>query len=156
MSPIAKLVIVAASLALAGAPSLTLAVGVAEPRSAAAVLAADDAWMAAEIRGDGAFLSELLLPRYRSVGAKGQVTDKATIVKHATARGNDPTFAAKVVAWKSDHPTRAEVLVEGDTAIVAWVVATPGLGEPVSSFDMFVYRSGRWRALYSQHTAASE
>ncbi|MBA3895596.1 MAG: nuclear transport factor 2 family protein [Sphingomonadaceae bacterium] len=136
---------------LAGA--ISNAAFAAEPRTAAAVVAADDAWGSAEVMGDAAFVDALLMPEYRSVGADGHVTDKATIVAHTRSHAKSPEFAAKVVAWKDAHPERADVTLFGDTAIVRWISTKPGGGDPVASCDVFVYRGGRWRAIYSQHTS---
>jgi hypothetical protein len=145
---IATLTLVAAGLS-AASPAI-------EPRTAAAVQAADDAWGAAEGRGDAAFVDELLLPGYVSVGPAGKVTTKAAIVDGARKRGPSATMAAQIAAWKAAHPSRAEVTIVGDTAILRRLLTKPGLGEPVSSSDTFVYRGGHWRAIYSQHTTASD
>ena len=141
-------------LAMMAFAPLLLAATAPEPHSAAAVTAADDAWLQAEIKGDGDFLDRLLADGYRSVGNDGKVTDKAVIVAKARARGNSPDMAARVAAWKAAHPTRPDVTIAGDTAILTWISTKPGTGEPVSSCDIFVYDGGHWRALYSQHTAA--
>ena len=127
-----------------------------EPRTAEAVIAADDAWMEAELRGDGEYLSELLLDGYVSVGSSGKVSTKEKIVSGATKRGRSEEFARQVRAWRAAHPTRAEVALFGDTAVLTWNSTDPGSATPVSSSDVFVYRDGRWRAIYSQHSAASD
>lgn len=145
-------------LAIGGILALTLpavAGRAAEARTPAAVRAADDAWGAAEVRGDAAFVERLLLPDYRSIGPAGLVTTKETIVEHTRARGASAAMAAEVAAWKATHPTRADVVIVGDTAVLTWVSTRPEAGEPVSSCDVFVYHDGRWRALYSQHSGAS-
>lgn len=139
----ATLSLTASSAALAAAP---------EPRDAAAVIAKDDAWGDAELRGDGDFVDQLLLPGYRSVGSDGRVTAKDAILEHARARRGDAAFAQKVAEWKRTHPSRAQVEIIGDTAILTWV--STGAGAPIRSCDIFVYRDGQWRAVYSQHTAA--
>ncbi|CAM3253127.1 Nuclear transport factor 2 family protein [Sphingomonas antarctica] len=126
-----------------------------EPKTAAAVQAADDAWGAAEANGDAAFVDGLLLPGYVSVGPTGKVTTKAAIVAGARKRGRSAAFAAEVAAWKAEHPSRAEVSLFGDTAVLTWVLTKPDLREPISSSDVFVYRQGRWLAVYSQHTSVS-
>lgn len=128
-----------------------------EPKTAAAVIAADDAWLHAEVSGDGDFLDRLLLPEYVSIGSDGKVTGKAKIVANARARTDDAKekLAAVIYAWKAAHPTRADVTIIGDTAILTWVLAKPGDAEPVSSCDIFVYRDGQWHAIYSQHSTAS-
>ncbi|CAM3308103.1 hypothetical protein SPAN111604_15135 [Sphingomonas antarctica] len=59
-----------------------------------------------------------------------------------------------VADYKATHPTRGDVMLTGDTAIVTWVSLVPGKGEPIASCDVFVYRDGHWRALYSQHSTA--
>lgn len=141
-------------LALMAFAPLLLAATAPEPHDAAAVVAADDSWGQAEIKGDVAFLDRLLMDGYRSVGNDGKVITKADIVGKARARGNSPDMAARVATWKAAHPTRADVKIAGDTAILTWISTKPGTGEPVSSCDIFVYDGGRWRALYSQHTAA--
>lgn len=135
---------------------LTAAAPVSEPKTRAAVIAADEAWLRAEVGGDAEFLSALLLPGYVSIGADGKVTTKAEIVAKARARNSDASakLAAAAADWKALHPTKPEVLISGDTAILKWALvgAKPGL---VSSSDMFVYRRGRWRAIYSQHSTAA-
>ena len=48
-----------------------------EPMTAAAVHAADEAWDAAEVRGDAGYIDWLLVPEYQSVGSDGKSTRKA-------------------------------------------------------------------------------
>ena len=130
------------------------AAGPLEQRMATAVIAADNAWTAAEIRGDAVFVDALLLPEYKSIGADGKVATKAQIVGSTQKRGSHSDFGAQVDAYRATHPTRADVSIAGDSAVLTWVSLVPGRGEPVASCDIFVYRGGRWRALYSQHTSA--
>ena len=127
-----------------------------QAKSTAAVIAADDAWGAAETDGDYAFVDRLLLPGYESIGASGTVTTKETIVAGARARGRSPERAAQVAAWKAAHPTRPEVAIFGDTAVLTWVSAAPDSAGRVLSSDIFTYRDGHWRAVYSQHSSASQ
>lgn len=124
----------------------------AEPKTPEAVKAVDDAWGDAEAKGDAAFVDRLLLPEYRSIANSGRTTTKAEIVAHTT-RDRAPDYARKVADWKAQRPSRAEVTLTGDTAIVAWTSTAPGAA--VYSCDVFVYRDGRWRGLYSQHTGAA-
>lgn len=144
--------VAAALVAIAGTPAF--AWGHNEPRTAVAVLMADQQWTAAEIRGDAAFVDALLLPEYRSIGRDGKVADKAAIVASSRKRGPHSDFGKMVADYKATHPTRGDVTIDGDTAILTWISLTRGKGEPVASCDIFVYRSGRWRALYSQHSTA--
>ncbi len=101
-----------------------------EPKTADAVQAVDDAWGRAETRGDDAFVDQLLLPDYRSVRPDGKVDSKTAIISGARKHANDPDFAKKMRDWNASHPERGEVVIVGDTAILTWVLASPG-GEPV-------------------------
>lgn len=142
----------AALIALTGSP--VHAAPSREPRTAAAVLAADEGWTAAEIRGDADFVDALLLPEYRSIGTDGKIASKAKIVASSRARGPHSNFGKIVADYKANHPTRGDVIINGDTAVLTWVSLVSGKGEPIGSCDIFVYRNGRWRALYSQHSTA--
>ncbi len=125
-----------------------------QARDAAAVLAVDEAWTDAEIRGDASFVDALLLPEYRSIGANGKITDKAAIVASSLKRGSHSDFGKTVAAYRATHPMRGDVVINGDTAILTWVSLVSGKGEPIASCDTFLYRGKRWRALYSQHSTA--
>ena len=126
-----------------------------ELKTAAAVLAADDAWGAAESRGDADFVEWLLMPDYRSVGPTGKSTLKVAIVAGARARSGSTTSAATIAEWKAAHPLRGDVTLYGDTAVLTWISTQPIASEAVSSCDVFVYRTGHWHAIYSQHSMAS-
>jgi hypothetical protein len=132
----------------------TPALATAEPHTVAAVIAADDAWLQAEMRGDGDYLDQLLMPEYRSVGVSGKATTKAQLVANARKRGADPALAEQITAWKAAHPSHAEVDLNGDTAVLRWQLDGDKAGL-TSSSDIFVYSDGHWRAVYSQHTSAS-
>jgi hypothetical protein len=129
----------------------------AEPRNEAAVVAADDSWLKAEVSGNGDYLDGLLLPGYMSVGAGGKITSKAQIVAKARARTRQELvqLAEQVATWKAAHPVHPDVTIAGDTAILRWVATQSDGTASVSSSDMFLYRDGRWRAIYSQHTSAA-
>jgi hypothetical protein len=126
-----------------------------EPKTAAAVIAADEAWGDAEKRGDAEFVEKLLLPEYRSISTDGKVVTKAAIVEHTRARGASGEYAHKVDAWKAAHPEHPEVTISGDMAVLTWVPDQPPAGR-VGSCDIFVYRDGRWHGIYSQHTSAEQ
>jgi hypothetical protein len=123
-----------------------------DPKTAEAVVAADDAWGDAETAGNVAFVDALLAPEYRSVGSNGTVTDKATILEHTKSHHGSAEDRAKVDAWRAAHPSHAEVALFGDTAVLTWVATRDG--RPVQSCDIFVYRDGHWHAVYSQHSSA--
>jgi hypothetical protein len=127
-----------------------------EDRSPEAVIAVDDSWMNAEIHGDSAFLNALLLDGYVSIGSSGKVTTKEQIVSGARKRGQSAEFAKQVADWEAHHPIKAQVQMFGDTAVLTWILSDPKSNTPVTSSDTFVYRSGHWHAIYSQHTTAAE
>lgn len=134
--------------------ALTAASQAPEPKTEAAVIAADDAWLKAELAGDATFLDALLLPGYVSIGASGTVTPKSRIVANAGARDSNARakLASAVASWRALHPIKPAVSISGNTAILQWIVAAPSLA--VVSSDVFVYRDRRWRAIYSQHSSA--
>ena len=144
-------------MAAAGAVSFigaAQATAIRQPHTRAAVVAADEAWTAAEIRGDAAFVDALLLPEYRSIGSDGKIASKAMIVAGTRARGPHSNFGKIVAEYRAGHPTRGDVTINGDTAVLTWVSLVPGKGAPIASCDIFVYRNGRWHAIYSQHSTA--
>ena len=133
------------------------AVAKPELHSATAVIRADEAWGDAEAAGNSEFVDDLLLPEYRSVGNDGHTASKSKIVegtrKRAESAAAIAAYAEQVAAWRKAHPSHAEVTISDDTAVLRWVLDASTTGA-MSSCDVFVYRKGRWRALYSQHTGA--
>ena len=125
-----------------------------EPRTAAAVLAADNGWGDAEARGDVAFIDALLSDGYRTIGHDGKVRTKADVLASSRAKGGTPARAAEIAAWRAQHPTQGSVALFGDTAVLTWVTAGATDSGKVMSCDIFVYRGGRWHAVYSQHSDA--
>jgi len=139
------------------ATSAASATGIDETgKTAAAVIAVDQHWLEAELDGDTAWLDDMLLPEYRSVGADGAVHPKAAIIAHAAKnRGNDAE-RRKVEAWLKTHPSGKSVVIRGDTAILSFYDPAFGAANDVRSSDVFVYVDGRWHALYSQHSAVGK
>jgi hypothetical protein len=127
-----------------------------QPKTAAAVIAADEGWLKAEETGDTAYIDNLLLPEYRSVNADGSVHDKAAIL--ASTRKNAGSTARSVAdqKWLAAHPMGTAVLIQGDTAIVTFYLKPLGPEKGIMSSDIFVYRDGQWHAIYSQHTDAGK
>ena len=118
-------------------------------RTSAAVIAVDDQWSQAEVRGDTAWLDSMLLPEYRSISADGKVLDKKTLLAHAAKNRGSDRMQKVVAAWQKTHPTKQSVVMRGDVAILSF--SDPLTGR-VRSSDIFVYRDGGWHALYSQHS----
>ncbi|CAM3308077.1 hypothetical protein SPAN111604_15130 [Sphingomonas antarctica] len=75
------------AMLVASVPAPARAAPSRDPHTAAAVLAADQGWTDAEIRGDAAFVDALLLPEYQSIGTAGKITNKAAIVAGSRALG---------------------------------------------------------------------
>jgi len=156
---------VTAVLLLASAANASVAhaqnVQSAEPKTEAAVIAADKGWGKAEESGDTAYIDALLLPEYRSVNVDGSTHDKAAILAGARKISALPEKVAAIEKWKAAHPFLMSVQITGDLAIVTFALDSPDkpaaqkpVQKPIMSCDVFVYRDGRWRAFYSQHTAA--
>lgn len=126
----------------------------AAPRTEAAVIAADESWGLAEQEGNSKYVEHLLLDGYASIGSSGKVTTKAHIVEGTKKRGKSADYAKMVADWKSKHPSKAQVTMFGDTAVLTWVPTNAANAIPVNSSDIFVYRDGEWRAIFSQHSTA--
>jgi len=151
-----RLAIAATFLVAVGSPAAIQAHAqkAAEPHTEAAVIADDDHWGKAETEGDQAYVDQLLLPEYRSISSDGSVHDKSVILAHTKKNINSPDRAAANDKWKAAHPYVTSVLIIGDTAVLTFSLDRPTSPKPVLSSDIFVYRDGRWRALYSQHSEA--
>jgi hypothetical protein len=140
-------------------PALTAgarAQALAEPHTATAVIADDEGWSKAEEAGDTKYVDALLLPEYRSISSDGSTHGKAAILAHTAKGGNNGEGTAKAEQWRAAHPHRASVEMNGDVAILTFALDKGVDLNQVMSCDIFVYRDGRWRALYSQHTEAEK
>jgi hypothetical protein len=127
-----------------------------DPHTEAAVIAVDDGWGKAEDTGNSAFVDALLLPEYRSISSDGSVHDKAAILASVKRRAGTPSNAVDAAKWKAAHPSRTSAVIIGDTAILTFTLNRSGSPALVLSSDIFVYRSGHWHALYSQHSEAGK
>jgi len=127
-----------------------------EPHTQAAIVAANEGWNRAESSGDVAFLDALLLPEYRSISSDGSTHDKAAILASARKNSNSAERAAASAKWLAAHPHVSSVQITGDTAIRTSTLDAPDATKRVMSCDIYVYREGHWRALYSQHTEAGK
>jgi len=113
----------------------------------------------AEASGDIAYLDALLLPEYRSINSDGSAHDKAAILavpqdRQFTGKSGRESGRGRQVARA--HPHLTSVQITGDTAIRTSTVDGPDATKRVMSCDIYVYREGHWRALYSQHTEAGK
>lgn len=147
---LAILLLSADSVNVARAQGQTLS----EPQTEAAVTAVDNAWGHAEESGDTAYIDALLLPEYRSVNVDGSVHDKAAILASTKLNLGSTKRTAADEAWLATHPSLTSVVITGDMAVLTFTLNKPDTPKRVMSSDIFVYREGRWHALYSQHTAA--
>lgn len=120
-------------------------------RTTAAVIAAGRHWSEAEVTGDTAYLGRLLMPEYLSVNVDGASGPKAAIIAGALKRPHPKTALQDLEARRAAHPHGTDVVISGDIAIVTYYVPE---NHKITSCDIMVYNDGRWRAIYSQHTAA--
>ena len=123
-------------------------------RSEAAVLAVDDHWSIAEMTGDIAWLTDMLMPDYRTVNTDGTAHDKPALLAGATKHPHVGAAEArtKLADYIKQHHIGSHVVMHGDTAVISFYDTTLGLQKGIASADVFVYQDGRWHALYSQHT----
>jgi len=127
---------------------------VVEPHTEAAVLAADDDWLAAELRGNLAALGSRLMPTYRDVTLNGKVYTREDLLAHAARRPDKVTTSPVQAAaeFRAQHPLVEHVLLDGDTAILEFESIKPEEHGLILSVDVFTYMNGRWRGLYSAHS----
>ena len=144
--------VLALILVNAGISCVSHAQDTKEPHTEAAVIADDKGWDEAEGEGDTAFIDRLLMPEYRSISSDGSVHDKAAIIASARKK----THSLEAEKWRATHPSLTSVVITGDTAILSFTLNRPDLPVRIMSSDIFVYRDGRWRALYSQHSEAGK
>lgn len=127
-----------------------------QPKTAAAVIAADEGWSKAEETKDVAYVDNLLLPNYRSVSVDGTVHDKAAILAHMQTNTSVADRTAAVEKWRAAHPYETTALIAGDIAILTFHLRGQAPEKGILSSDIFLYRDGEWHAIYSQHTEAGK
>jgi hypothetical protein len=127
-----------------------------QPKTAAAVIAADEGWSKAEETKDVAYVDNLLLPGYRSVSPDGSVHDKAAILAHMQTSMSVADRTAAVEKYRAAHPYETSALIAGDTAVLTFHLKAQPPEKGITSSDIFVYRDGQWHAIYSQHTDAEK
>lgn len=130
------------SSALAGALAMLAlpawAAAVEHQKTPAGVQATEDHWSEAFVSGDEAYLSALLDPAYVSVNRSGKPRPRADIIALSKKVSTMPRQA---------YPkTPPHIELRGDVAVVSF------LGKDETSVDVFYWKGGAWRALYSQHT----
>lgn len=112
------------------------------------VLAAEDAWIAAEIGRDEATLRRIIDDRFVFNSNSGKTTDKASLIK-------------EILGWKMTDQTLSErtVLVAGDTAVVFGTTELRFASEGKEDSKVllrytatYIKRAGEWRALALQMT----
>ncbi len=110
------------------------------------VLAAEDAYVAAEVAGDEAALSRLVDDRFAFNSSKGTITGKEEFIQ-----------SILTLAMVGQTIRERSVLVEGDVALVFGTAelrfAVPGKEETVQNLrytSTYVKRQGQWRMLALQ------
>lgn len=121
----------------------------------AAVRAVEDHWDRAELDGDTAYLDQLLLPTYRSVSPDGSVHPKAAIIAGAKKNAANRAVAqAAADSFRKAHPSRTDVVLQGNTAVITFVSLIPSSHDAIRGADIFVFTDGAWHAIYSTHQNA--
>ena len=132
-----RLGIIAILFASAGAQATP-----AERLDEGSVRAVEGRWNEYEMTGDARSLDALLDPAYVSIATTGKISRKADIIAGAVAYA-----ATHPGAHGSPLPMTSTVQMLGAAALVRHI------GASYLSMDLFAFRNGRWRAIYSQHTA---
>jgi hypothetical protein len=122
-------------------------------KTVSGVIAVEHHWTEAEVHGDTAYLSQFLLPQYRTVTASGVARTKNALLARARKNGTSDKMARIVAAYMKAHPSGTSVTIQGDTAVVTFYDLRLGREHGITSSDILTYSNGRWHAIYSQHTA---
>lgn len=116
---------------------------------AASLERVEDAWNEAFNRGNTEYLECLLVPDFLTVTPRG-TRDRVWELEHARQnRGNSapiPHFSGTVFQ------------IEGNTGIAKLYKPASDDGRHPATYlaDVFTFRDGAWRAVYSQHTFVEE
>lgn len=157
-----KLVTFFIVLVLAGSTISVFAASIGNPinetaKTAPAVIAVDHHWSRAEENGNTSWLGAMLMPEYRTVEPDGKVGTKSMLLaaaaKHGATAGMREQNRKQDAAWRNAHPIKTSAVIEGDTALLTF--SDPKTGH-IRSSDLFVYKDGRWHALYSSHNKIDE
>jgi hypothetical protein len=116
-----------------------------QPRSAAGVIATENAWVKALMARDGKTLSCILAPGFMDMAWNGKLNARAEILAWLPKRPNNGIKLSNM-----------KVTLSGDRAIARGVnMATKPDGHLIGRMkfeDIFQYHGGRWRALAAQET----
>jgi len=116
-----------------------------QPRSAAGVIATENAWVNALTARDGKALSCILAPGFMDMAWNNQLHSRAEVLAGLPKRPNNGIALSNV-----------RVELSGDRAIARGVnTATKPDGSLLGRVrfeDIFQYRDGMWRALTAQET----
>src|SRR5262249_18289587 len=113
------------------------------------LIALEDEWRAARIKGDVAFLERLYAKELRITGTNGSVIDRTTDING---------FASGAIKPESIERSDMRISVYGDAAIVSGRDDVKGRyngvggGGAVRFTHVYVRREGRWQLVASQGT----
>jgi hypothetical protein len=140
-----RTLLLAVLLAAGSSPALADCSTLRQPRNAAGVMAAENAWVHALTTKDAKALSCILAPGFMDMAWNGELHGRGEILATLSKR---PANGIKL--------SNVKVELGGDRAIVRGVnTATKpdgGLLGRVKFEDIFQYRDGMWRALTAQET----
>jgi hypothetical protein len=116
-----------------------------QPRSAAGVIATENAWVKALTKRDGKALSCILAPAFMDMAWNGELNSRAEVLAWLPKRPNNGIKLSNM-----------KVTLAGDRAIARGVnMATRPDGSLIGRVkfeDIFQYRDRMWRALTAQET----
>jgi hypothetical protein len=129
-------------LLIGAAATSTAATCPPQPRTAAGVLATENAWVAALEHRDAAALDCILDPGFTDNNWRGEQVPRDAVLAHLAER---PSSELELSEMK--------VTLNGATAVVRGVNTQTGkITASVRFTDVFVYRHHRWRAIVAQET----
>jgi hypothetical protein len=117
--------------------------------NAASLQRVEDDWNEAFMRGKTDYLECLLVPDYTTVTPRG-TRDRAWELEHARQNQGSSTSIS--------HVTGTVFQIEGTTGIARLYKAASADGQHPATYlsDVFTFKDGAWRAVYSQHTFVQE
>ena len=117
--------------------------------NAASLQRVEDDWNEAFMRGNTDYLECLLVPDYTTVTPRG-TRDRAWELEHA--RQNQGSSAP------IPHVSGTVFQIDGTTGIARLYKAASADGKHPATYlaDVFTFKDGAWRAVYSQHTFVQE
>lgn len=126
------------------------AVAVAQPTGETAILALEQQWDAANLKGDAAALEQILAPAFILTGDDGKVHSRAEVLSELRSRN---------IKYQSAKTEELNIMLHGDAAVVSgcWRGSYNNRGKTVHLLERFtnfyVRRNGKWQCVASHGSA---